>query len=304
MSIKAIAKPKKSPSGKKPLLAPGHRACAGCGQLIAARAVAEALGPNTIIANATGCLEVTTTPYPESAWGMPWIHSLFENPAAIASGILAALKYKEAKPLRLQSNRRGLASPKVVAQGGDGSTFDIGFGLISGMWERGENILYICYDNEAYMNTGIQASGATPWAANTTTSPTGNKSFGSQQRKKDMITIALAHRVPYVAQTTVGFLADIANKIKKAISIKGPAYLQILSPCIPGWKINPSQTIKIGKLAAQTGCYPIIEYTNGQLTNVMETSQTRPKVDEYLKLQGRFKHLFSTKKGEKQIEHI
>jgi len=280
-------------SKTKSLLSPGHRACAGCGQIIAARAVVEALGPNTIIANATGCLEVTTTPYPESAWGMPWIHSLFENAAAIASGVLAALKQ--------QKNEKKI---KVVAQGGDGATFDIGFGLISGMWERGENILYICYDNEAYMNTGIQASGATPWAANTTTSPSGNKSLGSKQRKKDMIAIALAHRLPYVAQTTVGFLADITAKIKRAIAINGPAYLQILVPCVPGWKINPAQTIKIGKLAAQTGVYPAIEYTNGQLTNALKVPQPRPKVEEYLKLQGRFKHLFKTAQGKQQIKYI
>ena len=256
---------------------------------------------------------------------MPWIHSLFENPAAIASGVRAALDYKKkntplsSSPSPYEEEGRGevrgaglpakaLASAggevKVVAQGGDGATFDIGFGLISGMWERGENILYICYDNEAYMNTGIQASGATPWAANTTTSPTGNSSFGSQQRKKDMIAIALAHRVPYVAQTTVGFLADIKAKIKKAITIAGPAYIQILVPCIPGWKIKPEQTMKISKLAAQTGCYPIIEYTNGQLTNAMKIPQPRPKVDEYLNMQGRFKHLLKTEQGKKQIEFI
>ncbi|MCK4554137.1 pyruvate ferredoxin oxidoreductase [Candidatus Parcubacteria bacterium] len=295
MSNKTTAKSLYSRQTKKPksLLSPGHRACAGCGQIIAARAVAEALGPNTIIANATGCLEVTTTPYPESAWGMPWIHSLFENPAAIASGILAALK-QQGKDKKV----------KVVAQGGDGSTFDIGFGLISGMWERGENILYVCYDNEAYANTGIQASGATPWAANTTTSPTGSSSFGYEQRKKDMIAIALAHRVPYAAQTTAGFLADIKAKIKKAIAIKGPAYIQILVPCVPGWKIKPEQTIKLGRLAAQTGCYPAIEYTNGQLTNAMKAPQPRPKADEYLSMQGRFKHLLKTEQGKKQIEFI
>lgn len=288
----------------KPLLSPGHRACAGCGQIIAARAVAETLGPNTIIANSTGCLEVTTTPYPESAWGMPWIHSLFENPAAIASGIRAALDYqKKNTPISLR--RRGVGGEvKVVAQGGDGSTFDIGFGLISGMWERGENILYVCYDNEAYANTGIQASGATPWAANTTTSPIGKNSFGSEQRKKDMIAIALAHRVPYVAQTTAGFLSDIKAKIKKAMAVKGPAYIQILVPCIPGWKIKPEQTIKLGKLAAQTGCYPLIEYTDGQLTSAMKTPQPRPSVDEYLNMQGRFRHLSKTPDGKKQIEFI
>ena len=283
----------------KPLLSPGHRACAGCGQIIAARAVAETLGPNTIIANSTGCLEVTTTPYPESAWGMPWIHSLFENPAAIASGIRAALDYKQKFEIRHPKS-----DIRIVAQGGDGSTFDIGFGLISGMWERGENILYVCYDNEAYANTGIQASGATPWAASTTTSPAGSKSFGSEQRKKDMIAIALAHRVPYVAQTTAGFLSDIKAKIKKAIAIKGPAYIQILVPCIPGWKIKPEQTIKLGKLAAQTGCYPLIEYTDGQLTNAMKTPQPRPSVDEYLNMQGRFRHLSKTPDGKKQIEFI
>lgn len=277
----------------KQLLSPGHRACAGCGQLIAARTVAEALGPNTIIANATGCLEVTTTPYPESSWGMPWIHSLFENASAVASGILAALK-KQGKDKQI----------KVVAQGGDGGTFDIGFGLISGMWERGENILYVCYDNEAYMNTGIQASGATPRAAHTTTTPAGSHSIGSQQRKKDMIAIALAHNLPYVAQTTAGFLADITAKVKKAAATEGPSYIQILSPCVPGWGVEPAKTIKLGKLAAQTGLYPLLEYVNGRLTNVMKVPDPRPKIDEYLKSQIRFKHLFKTEEGKKELEYI
>ncbi|MBU4455366.1 pyruvate ferredoxin oxidoreductase [Patescibacteria group bacterium] len=298
MLTKTIAKPTKS----KTLLSPGHRACAGCGQLIAARTVAEALGPNTIIANATGCLEVTTTPYPESAWGMPWIHSLFENASAVASGIRAALDYKEKNKSPLPPFVKG--GIKVVAQGGDGGTFDIGFGLISGMWERGENILYVCYDNEAYMNTGIQASGATPWAAHTTTTPAGSHSIGSQQRKKDMIAIALAHGLPYVAQTTAGFLADITAKVKKAAAIEGPAYIQILSPCVPGWGVDPAQTIKLGKLAAQTGLYPLLEYTNGQLTNVMKVPSPQPKVDEYLKSQIRFKHLFKSEEGKKELEYI
>jgi len=307
-------------AGKTPkqLLAPGHRACAGCGQMIAARAVVETLGSNTIIANATGCLEVTTTPYPESAWGMPWIHSLFENPSAIASGIRAALNYKQnhykslPREARLSAKleevgedaRRAGGGIKVVAQGGDGATFDIGFGLISGMWERKENILYVCYDNEAYMNTGIQASGATPYGANTTTSPTGSQSFGSQLRKKDMIAIALAHRVPYIAQTTAGYIEDIKTKIKRAMEIEGPAYLQILVPCIPGWKINSAHTIKIGKLAAQTGFYPVIEFINGQLTNTMKISQPQIKIDEYLKIQGRFKHLLKTPEGKEQIKFL
>ena len=274
MPIKTIAVKSKS----KMLLGPGHRACAGCGQLIAARTVSEALGPNVIIANATGCLEVTTTPYPESAWGMPWIHSLFENASAVASGVEAALKYKKKDK-----------DIKVVAQGGDGGTFDIGFGLISGMWERGENILYICYDNEAYANTGVQASGATPWAANTTTTPVGDmekfKSFGSQQRKKDMIAIALAHGLNYVAQTTIGYPMDITKKVKRALMTEGPSYIQILSSCIPGWKTEPSDTLKIGKLATQTGLYPSIEYVNGTLADVIKVPNPAPKVEEYLKTQ-------------------
>lgn len=291
MPVKTTIKPTKS----KSLLAPGHRACAGCGQIIAATTVANALGPNTIIANATGCLEVTTTPYPQSSWGVPWIHSLFENASSVASGIAAALK-------KTGQDK----SVKVVAQGGDGGTFDIGMGQISGMWERGENILYICYDTEAYSNTGFQASGATPWAANATTTPPGKAadSFGSQQRKKDMIAIALAHGVKYVAQTTAGFPLDIEAKVKKAISVNGPAYIQILTTCVPGWGIKPNETIKVAKLAAQTGLYPVIEYENGQLTKVMKTPANRPTVEEYLKLQVRFKHLFKTESGKKQIAYI
>ncbi len=279
------------------MFAPGHRACAGCGQAIAAKIVAETLGPNTIIANATGCLEVTTSPYPESAWGMPWIHSLFENAAAVASGILAALKH-EGKDKEV----------KVVAQGGDGGTFDIGFGLVSGMWERGENILYVCYDNEAYSNTGMQASGATPWASSTTTTPAGSgptiDAIGSHQRKKDIIAIALAHGLPYVAQTTAGFIADIQAKVKKAVATQGPAYIQILAPCVPGWRIKPEETIALGKLAAQTGLYPLLEYENGKLMAKTKVPQPTPGVEEYLKPQGRFAHLFKTEAGKKQLDYI
>ncbi len=292
-SLKTITKPKKADS----LFSPGHRACAGCGQAIAARTVVNALGPNTIIANATGCLEVTTTPYPESAWGMPWIHSLFENPAAIASGIYAGLKQKK------QDKKI-----KVVAQGGDGSTFDIGFGLISGMWERGENILYICYDNEAYSNTGMQASGATPWGSSTTTTPAGQgktiDAIGSHQQKKDIIAIALAHGLKYVAQTTAGYLEDIEAKVKKAIATEGPAYIQILAPCIPGWHIKSDQAMSLSKLAAQTGLYPLLEYIDGELVKIMKTPAKKIKVEEYLKPQRRFAHLFKSKEGGEVIKYI
>lgn len=286
---------------KPSLLAPGHRGCAGCGQMIAARLVADSLGPNTIIANATGCLEVVTTAYPESSWGVPWIHSLFENAPAIASGISAALNYKS----KIENRNSKI---HVVAQGGDGGTFDIGFGLISGMWERGENIFYVCYDNEAYMNTGAQASAATPWAANTTTTPAGKspniEGIGSHFMKKDMLAIALAHGLKYVAQTTVAYPLDIVKKVKQAVATPGPSYLQILVPCIPGWKIESNQTIRLAKLAALIGIYPVVEYVNDQLAEVMKTPAKRPPVEEYLKPQGRFKHLFKDERGKEQIAYI
>ena len=260
------------------LISPGHRACAGCGQMIAAIAASRAMGPDVIIANATGCLEVTTTPYPESSWKAPWIHSLFENPAAVASGIRAALDHKKD------------SKTKVIVQGGDGSTFDIGFGLISGMWERGENILYICYDTEVYSNTGVQASGATPPGASTTTTPPGKNSIGSIQRKKDMLAIALAHGVKYIAQSSAGYPLDITA-------------IQIMSPCIPGFGIKTSEAMQVARLAVQTGLYPLLEYVDGQLVNVSKI-QTPIKVEEYLKSQTRFKHLFKGDEGKKEIEYI
>jgi pyruvate ferredoxin oxidoreductase beta subunit len=261
-------------------LSPGHNACAGCGQLVAAQAVMRGLNKDVIIANATGCLEVTTTAYPQSAWGLPWIHSLFENASSVASGIRAAL------------NKKNDTITKVVVQGGDGGTFDIGFGLISGMWERGENILYICYDTEAYSNTGIQASGSTPYGADTTTTPQGLNSIGSLQRKKDMLAIALAHGVKYIAQSTAGFPDDITNKVKKALAVNGPSYIQILSPCMPGWKINNNEAVMMGKLAVQTALYPLLEYSEGQLSaSSINANFINKPVEEYLKKQGRFKHL-------------
>lgn len=261
-------------------LAPGHNACSGCGQLSAAQAVMRGLNKKVIIANATGCLEVTTTAYPQSAWGLPWIHSLFENAAAVASGILASLK------------QQGDTTTKVVVQAGDGGTFDIGLGLISGMWERGENILYICYDTEAYSNTGYQASGSTPYGASTTTTPSGSSSIGSTQRKKDMLAIALAHGLKYVAQTTAGFPDDITSKVKKALSVTGPSYIQILCPCIPYWKINNDQAVTMGKMATTTALYPLLEYHDGKLisSSIKEGLIAHP-AGEYLKSQGRFKHL-------------
>lgn len=277
MQKKLIKTMKKS---EKYFLAPGHNACSGCGQLSAVQAVMRGLTKDTIIANATGCLEVTTTAYPESSWGLPWIHSLFENASAVASGIKAALNKKKDK------------KTKVIVQAGDGGTFDIGLGLISGMWERGEDILYICYDTESYSNTGIQASGATPYGSSTTTTPSGEYSIGSTQSKKDMLAIALAHNVKYVAQSVAGMPDDITSKVKKALAIPGPSYIQILSPCIPGWNIDYGDAASLGKLAVRTGLYPLLEYTNGKLTgSSINTNFKKEPVENYLKRQGRFKHL-------------
>ena len=273
------------------LFNPGHTACAGCGQSLAARLVLEASGPNTIIANNTGCLEVFSTKYPESSWGVPWIHSLFENAAAVASGIEAALIYLGKKD-----------KINVIAQGGDGGTADIGLQALSGMLERGHDILYVCYDNEAYMNTGIQRSGLTPFAANTTTSPTGTQSAGNIRFKKPLPEIALAHGIPYMAVASVGFIQDLQRKIKKAFSIKGPKYIQIHVPCPLGWRHGPEATLEVAKLAVETGLYPLIEYENGKLISVR---QIKPQpVEEYLKAQGRFKHLLNNPEELRKIQEI
>lgn len=278
----------------KKLISSGHNACAGCGQLSAVQSVMRALGNDVIIANATGCLEVTTTPYPQSAWGVAWIHSLFENPSAVATGISAALKKEKNK------------NTKVVVMAGDGGTFDIGMGLISGMWERKENIIYICYDTESYSNTGYQASGATPYGANTSTSPQGEidkceakktcdiiNKIGNEYQKKDMIKIALAHGVPYVAQSTAGHPDDIFNKVKKAKEINGPSYIQILSPCIPSWGIKTDESAEVAKLAVKSNFYPLLEYVNGELVSGGNSPEEDAKKfkEEYLKKQKRFKHL-------------
>ncbi len=273
------------------LLNPGHTACPGCGQLIAARHVIDTCGKNTIIANATGCLEVTTSKHPTSSWKVPWIHSLFENPAAVATGILTALKQKG---LNKKVN--------VVAQAGDGGTFDIGLGLISGMWERKDNILFVCYDTEVYSNTGYQASGATPHAAFTRTSWPGKKSMGNIYFKKNMIEIALAHGVAYVASTTSGYIEDIEKKVKKALEFEGPKFIHILTPCIPGWGVGDNMAIDLGKLAQKTGFFPVLEYAKGELINVMKVPQDTPKVEEYLKHHARFKHLFKNKQGRQELK--
>lgn len=259
---------------------------------MAMRHVLEAAGVNTVVVGATGCSEVTTSKFPTSSFKVPWIHANFENAGPVASGILAAYK------------SRGEKSPNIIAWGGDGATFDIGFGMISGAWERGENFLYVCFDNEAYMNTGVQASGATPFASNTTTTPPGSQSTGNDLPKKDLVKVALAHGLKYVATATVGNVLDIQNKVRQALTFSGPKYLQILVTCVPGWYTEAKDTVKVARLASQTGIFPLVEYIDGKLTNIVKCPNPRPKVEEYLKLQGRFKHLFESANGQDQIKKI
>ncbi|HOW42242.1 MAG TPA: thiamine pyrophosphate-dependent enzyme [Candidatus Omnitrophota bacterium] len=273
------------------LYAPGHTACSGCGQAMAVRYVLDAAGKNTMVANNTGCLEVFSTKYPESAFEVPFVHSLFENCAAVASGVEAALKYLGKKD-----------SINVIAEAGDGGTADIGLQALSGMLERGHDILYVCYDNEAYMNTGIQRSGLTPFKANTTTSPKGAKSFGNLRYKKPMPEIALAHGIPYMATATVGYPQDLQRKVKKALSIKGPKYIQVHVPCPLGWQHPSNQTFDVAKLAVETGLYPLVEFENGKLIGVRKIKAL--PVEEYLKVQGRFKHLLGNAEEIKLVQDV
>ena len=276
---------------KKHLLAPGHTACAGCGEALGMRLIVDAIGPNCIIANATGCSEIFTSKYPQSAWEVPWVHSLFENSSAIASGVEVALKAK------------GKTGIKVVAMGGDGATADIGIGCISGMWERGHNILYVCLDNEAYMNTGIQRSSQTPFNASTTTSPSGSESMGNQTLKKDMIAIANAHRVKYVATVSLANPKDLERKVKKAVETVGPSYIHFQAPCPLGWGFDSDKAVEIAKLAINTGLFPVIEYEDGQLVKVQKIAKKVP-VEDYLKTQSRFRHLLKSDAGKKVIAQI
>jgi pyruvate ferredoxin oxidoreductase beta subunit len=270
---------------------PGHRACAGCGQASAVRLVMEVAGPQVVAANATGCLEVFSTPYPESAWGVPWVHSLFENAAAVAAGIEAALKHQGK-----------LDDIGVLAFGGDGATLDIGFGPLSGMFERGHDVAYFCMDNEAYMNTGVQRSGSTPFAASTTTSPAGRESFGEDRPKKDLPAIAAAHGIPYVATGSISVFADLRRKVKKALSVRGPKYVQAHVPCPPGWGYDEKLSIEMGRLAVDCGLYPLVEWENGEVTRVRKIKPI--PVEEYLKPQRRFRHLFRSEDGKAQIAKI
>ncbi len=263
--------------------APGHGLCAGCPIGILAKIALKVSGKDSIVVNATGCGEVSTTLYPSTAWKVPWIHLAFENAAATASGVRAAYN---------AMIKKGLLNKdvNVIVLAGDGGTADIGLQALSGALERGDRFLYICYDNEAYMNTGIQRSGATPFGAWTTTTPLGAKLSGREVFKKDLIGIAIAHKVRYAATAVPSYPFDLATKIEKGLKANGPAFIHVLIPCTTGWRFDPSLTIKIGKLAVQTGLWPLYEYENGTFRTTVPVPRRKPVI-EYLKLQGRFRHL-------------
>jgi len=262
----------------------GHRACQGCGEALGARyaidAAMEATESRLIAANATGCLEVFSTPYPETSWQIPWIHSLFGNTAALATGIAAAMRVK------------GREDVRVVAQGGDGGTTDIGLGCLSGMFERNDDVLYICYDNEAYMNTGVQRSSATPPAARTATTMALGKEPGNVfGQGKDLPRIAMAHGIPYVATATVAELHDLEAKVRRAMTFRGARYLHLFVPCPLGWGHASEDTIRIARLAKETGLFPVFEAEAGEVVSVSKIRRPLP-VEEYLRPQKRFAHLF------------
>jgi pyruvate ferredoxin oxidoreductase beta subunit len=273
----------------------GHRACQGCGEALGARYAIDAAMRSTagelIAVNATGCLEVFSTPYPETSWKIPWIHSLFGNAAAVASGVAAAMRVK------------GKPGVRVVAQGGDGGTTDIGFGCLSGMFERNDDVLYICYDNEAYMNTGVQRSSATPPAARTATTPALGREPGNVfGTGKNVPLIAMAHSIPYVATASVANLRDLERKVAKAMTISGARYVHIHVPCPLGWGSLPADTIKVARLAVESGLFPLFEAEYGEITGRTPIRRKLP-VTDYLRLQKRFAHLFNVA-GEARIAQI
>jgi len=264
-------------------LSPGHRLCPGCGASIVVRQVLLAAPKDTIVAEATGCLEVSTALYPYSAWNRPWIHSAFENAAAVASGIDSGFKALA---------RRGEAKEHpIIVFGGDGGTYDIGLQALSGAIERGHKFLYVCYDNEAYMNTGIQRSGGTPLGAWTTTTQVGSARAGKQETKKDLVSIVVAHHVPYAATASISHWRDLMTKVRKALSKNGPTFLHVIAPCTRGWRFKSEKTIRMARLPVETRLFPLYEVEGGVYKITFPVSSPKP-VEDYLKLQGRFSHLF------------
>jgi pyruvate ferredoxin oxidoreductase beta subunit len=274
----------------------GHRACQGCGEALGARyaldAAVRATDGRLIAANATGCLEVFSTPYPESAWRVPWLHSLFGNAPAIATGMAAAMKAK------------GREDVRVIGQGGDGGTVDIGFACLSGMFERNDDVLYICYDNEGYMNTGVQRSGATPPAARTATTEAVGAAPGNVfGQGKSAPLIALAHEIPYVATATIADLHDLEAKVERAMAVRGARYLHVLVTCPLGWGSAACASVEIARLATQTGLFPVWEGRDGEVTSAAKIRRPQP-VEAYLRPQKRFRHLFEPERRDDVIARV
>ncbi len=277
-SLKELAK-------RKEMLTPGHRLCAGCGAPIAVRLILMAADKPVIAASATGCLEVSTSIFPYTAWDIPWIHSAFENVAATIAGVESMYQAKK---------RKGEITEDIyfVAFGGDGGTYDIGLQALSGALERGHRFLYVCYNNEAYMNTGIQRSSATPLGAWTTTSPEGKAQPGKLQWRKNLTEIVVAHGIPYVAQSAPWNWRDLVNKAEKAFHTDGPSFLNVLASCNRGWRHATGDTLKIMQLAADCCIWPLYEVENGKYRLTYKPKEKKP-VEEWLRVQGRFKHLFA-----------
>ncbi|MBN1622014.1 MAG: hypothetical protein JW871_05435 [Endomicrobiales bacterium] len=277
-------------SQKEELFTGGHRLCAGCGAGIVARQTLLATDTPVVVANATGCLEVASTIFPYTAWKVPWIHSAFENAGATCSGVEAA--YKSLK-------RQGKIKDEIrfIAFGGDGGTYDIGLQSLSGAMERRHRMLYICYNNEAYMNTGIQRSGATPRGAHTTTAPAGKVKQGKEQFRKDLTAIMVAHNLPFAAQASIGYWNDYITKVQKALNTDGPTFINVIQPCRLGWGYKPEDTIQVGKLAVETCIWPVYEVVNGKYKINMKPKEKKP-VTEFFKLQARFKHLLKPENKE------
>jgi pyruvate ferredoxin oxidoreductase beta subunit len=270
---------------KKELLSAGHRACQGCGEVLAVRLMCKALGENTVIASATGCMEIISSEFPTTAWEVPWIHVAFENAAAVASGVEAGLKGLRKKG---KIDDRYI---KVVGMAGDGGTMDIGMQALSGAMERGHDMLFVCFDNEAYMNTGIQRSSGTPMGASTTTAPAGKISSGQKTWKKNMPEIMVAHSVPYVATACPSYPLDFIRKVEKAKATKGPSYIHCFSVCPTGWRCGSHLAIAMGRLAVESGVFPLYEVENGQYKMSSEMPKKLKPVKDYFKAQGRFRHL-------------
>jgi len=274
----------------KTLFTGGHRACAGCGAAMIARQVLMAAGPNTVVASATGCLEVVSTIFPYTAWNVPFIHSAFENAGATISGVEALYR---------SWVKQGKYDKKInfIAFGGDGGTYDIGLQSLSGAVERGHNILYVCYNNEAYMNTGVQRSGATPKGADTTTAPVGKIKKGKEQIRKNLTAIMVAHGIPYVAQSITGNWRDLTSKVEKALSIEGPKFINVFQPCRLGWGYAPELTCEMGRVAADCCIWPLYEVVDGKYRVTYKPKDKKPTA-EWIKMQGRFRHLLKPENKE------